>query len=336
MVDSFDKDEILHFLRQCQLFANLPDEALAQVIERCTLETYGPGSVIFNIEDPADKVYVIKSGVVEISREGPNTQRMNVVAYLGEREALGEMSILTGSPRGSIARVPEKAELLAISRKAFMGLLGKTPLLTVRLATILAKRLEAWIRKQRLQIQGQELSGSLDYFDASTLIQTLAHSDRTGLLTLIDEHDETVGEIYIEEGEVRHARLGHLTGIEAFYQVFQSVSGKAFTFKVGESDVIQQEDRIPFRTIALLFEANRLRDELNQLKEHIPNIDTVFRLKVQKFSWKDKETAPLAKEIWDLISQGKPLRFILGEVKASHYSIYKIVSEMLDQEQIAS
>jgi CRP-like cAMP-binding protein len=334
MDDSLSRDEILESLRQCQLFASLPDETLDQIVKKCTCQTYGPGSVVFDVEDPSDTVYIIKSGVVEISRTNPTTQESQIVAYLGEREAIGEMAILTGSPRGSVARVPEKAELLAISRKGFLGLLGKTPGLTVRLATILAKRLEAWIRKERLQIKGQELSGNLEYFDASTLIQTLAQSDRTGLLTIIDQNDHTVGKIYIEQGEVRYARLGHLKGIEAFYQVFQSVSGKAFTFKVGEFEAMPKENRIPFRTIALLFEANRLRDELNKLKEDIPNTNKVYLPKGKKLSWKDRETEPLAKEIWQLIHQGRSLSFILEKAPASHYSVYRILSQMLEQEQI--
>lgn len=334
MNDPLNKDEVLAFLKQCQLLDSLPDETLGQVVEKCTLETYGPGSVIFDIEDPSDKVYIIKSGVVEISRTGPKIQKMEVVAYLGEREMIGEMAILTGSPRGSMARVPEKAELFVLSRKAFVGLLGKIPLLTVRLATILAKRLEAWIRKERLQIKGQELSGSLEYFDASTLLQTLAQSDRTGLLTIVDKNNEPVGEIYIEQGGVRAARLGHLRGVEAFYQVFQSVSGEAFTFKVGDFEAMQHEERIPFRTIALVFEANRLRDELNKLKQEISDANKVFVPKVQGFSWKDEETSPLAKEIWNLIRQGKSLSFILENVMASHSSVYGIISEMLKQGQI--
>lgn len=335
MVDeSMNREEARHFLNQCELFASLPDESLDRVTEKCAVETHGPGSVIFRVDDPSDKVYIIRAGVVEICRTDPITRKMEIVAYLGEREALGEMSILTGSPRSSMARVPEKAELLAISRKAFVGLLEEIPILAVQLATLLAKRLEAWIKKQRLQIMGQELSGSLEYFDPSTLIQTLGQSDRTGLLTMGGRNEEDLAEIYIEDGEVCYARLGHLRGVEAFYQVFQSFDGKTFTFKVGKFEKIKQEDRIPYHTMALLFEANRLQDELSELKKRIPDANTLFLPKVREFSWKDAATGHLAKQIWDLIGQGESLRSILGKVPVSHYSVYNIVSQMLDQGQV--
>ena len=45
--------------------------------------------------------------------------------------------------------------------------------------------------KQRLQVNGQQLSGNLDYFDPSTVIQTLAYTDRTGLLTITDQQIRT-------------------------------------------------------------------------------------------------------------------------------------------------
>jgi CRP-like cAMP-binding protein len=336
MARLIDRDEFVHFLRQCQLFSSVPDEALDRVLEACSIETYGPDSEIFRVNDPADKVYIVKSGVVEICRSRPNTPKTYIAAYLGEREPLGEMAILTGSPRASLARVPEKAELLAIDRRAFMALLKDKPLLAIRLATVLAKRLEAWIKRQRLQIEGQELSGSLEYFDPSTLIQTLAHSDRTGLLTISDTNDEVVAEVYIEAGEVRSSRLGHLQGTEAFYQLFQSIEGKAFTFKVGEFDDMKKQERIPHRTMALLVEANRLNDELNRLKQEIPNADKGFRAKARTLSWDDKATASIAHEIWNLIKQGQSLTDILQKVPASHYSVYNIVSQLLDQGQIAS
>jgi CRP-like cAMP-binding protein len=334
MDQSMNREECLHFLRQCQLFVSLPDDALGRVVDKCSLETYGPGSVIFHVDDPADKVYVIKSGVVEICRSGPRTIKMDIAAYLGERETLGEMAILTRSPRGSLARVPEKAELFVITREAFMGLLEEIPLLAIRLATLLAERLEVRIVKQRLQIDGQELSGSLEYFDPSILIQTLAHTDRTGLLTIVDRKDEVLGQIYVEEGEVCSVQLGHLTGAEAFYQLFQSCDGKAFVFRVGEFDEMRKQERIPHSTIGLLVEANRLKDELDEMREDISDVETTFLPKVRKLSWEDEATAPLAEEIWDLIQQKKSLTYMLQHVPVSHYSVYKIISQMLDQGQI--
>jgi CRP-like cAMP-binding protein len=326
MDGSTQRTDDLIVLKQCDLFCGLGDQDLLKIIEKSTSETYGRGSVIFDVHDPSDKVYVVKSGIVEICRTGPTAPEWAVVAYVGERETMGEMSTL--------GRVPQEAELLVIPRRAFMDLLREIPSLAIQLATLLARRLEARIMKQRLQVNGQQLSGSLDYFDPSTVIQTLAYTDRTGLLTITDQEDVIVGEIYMEEGEVYYARLGHLNGVEAFYQVFQSVSGKAFTFRVGEIKEMRQGGRISYPTIALLFEANRLQDELRKLKCHIPDPDAIYLPKSRELPWSDASTGPLARQIWDLISQGKPLKDILDRVPTSHYSVYRIMSQMLEDRQI--
>jgi CRP-like cAMP-binding protein len=327
-------DESLRFLGQCRLFSSLPDDSLRRVVEVSTLKRYGPDSVIFRLDDPADRVYIIKSGVVEICRERPGTSKPEIVAYLGERETMGEMAIFTGTSRESIARVPERAELLVITRRAFMGLLEELPVLAIRLTTIFAERLQAFIMRQRLQIHGQELSGSLEYFDPSTLIQTLAHNDRTGLLTITDRNDATVARIYVEDGKVRAARLGHLKGIEAFYQLFQSVNGKAFTFRVGGFAEMQKDERISDQTIALLVQANRLKDELNKLKGQIPTPGKTFKTQNPELSWSDEATAPLAEEIWNLINRGRSLAHILQRVPISNCLVYKVVFQMLEEGQI--
>jgi hypothetical protein len=73
---------------------------------------------------------------------------------------------------------------------------------------------------------------------------------------------------------------------------------------------------------------------LNRLKKGLPDVNRIFPPKVQEFSWNDEATAPLAKDIWDLIVQGNPLSLILDEVPVSHYAVYSIVSQMLDKGQI--
>jgi len=56
--------------------------------------------------------------------------------------------------------------------------------------------------------------------------------------------------------------------------------------------------------------------------------------KVREFTWNDEDTMWLAKQIWDLIGQGQPLESVLEKVPVSHYSVFRIVTQMIDQGQI--
>jgi CRP-like cAMP-binding protein len=67
---------------------------------------------LFQPGEPADAHYVVKSGVVEIRRARCEDEVPSVVAYLREGETIGEMAITTGSTRGSLARIPQAAEVL--------------------------------------------------------------------------------------------------------------------------------------------------------------------------------------------------------------------------------
>ena len=97
-------DEEISFLKESEIFSRLSTKELKIIMQRGRMETYSPGSVLFNIGDPADAVYVVKAGVVEVCRESGNSGKMAVVAYLGESDPIGEVAIITGSPRTSMAR----------------------------------------------------------------------------------------------------------------------------------------------------------------------------------------------------------------------------------------
>jgi len=180
-------EEEIGFLRNSEVFGQLSAEKLKIIVDCGQIETHTSGSIIFRIGDPSDAIYVIKSGVVEICRAKGDREGLSVMAYLGESDPIGEMAIMTGSSRASLARVPQRAEILRIEKEAFMGLLNQIPELSISLLGVLSKRLEDGIRKQRAAARYQHLSGNLKYFDLPTIIQTLATTERTGTLTITDQ-----------------------------------------------------------------------------------------------------------------------------------------------------
>ena len=64
-----------------------------------------------------------------------------------------------------------------------------------------------------------EIPGSLINFDIVTY-QTIIQSMQTGLLTIANEHGETISTFYFEKGTPRWGRFEQLSGEEAFWQLF--------------------------------------------------------------------------------------------------------------------
>ncbi len=322
-------EEEIGFLKNSEIFSRLSPENLKAILDKGTMETHTPGNTIFRIGDPSDAIYVIKSGVVEICRAKGDRDKMGVVAYLGEGDPIGEMAIMTGSSRASLARIPQRAVILKIEKKAFIELLNQIPELSVNLLAILSKRLEDGLRKQRAAARYQHLSGNLEYFDLPTIIQTLASSERTGTLTITDNFEQVFAMLYIESGKILYAKLRHLRGEEAFYQLFQSPVQDAFAFEGGLSPAeFDEEEEIGTTTMGLLMEAARQQDELKMLKATYKDPDRVFQPKTKTLSWDDEETKSLAKEIWTRLHRGETIAQMAGEIPSCEYRIYKVLSMM--------
>ena len=69
---------------------------------------YPAGSVVFNQGDAGDCMYIVQSGVIEM------TIGEKVVEVCGPNEAIGFMSMIDTAPRSSTARVKEPVELSII------------------------------------------------------------------------------------------------------------------------------------------------------------------------------------------------------------------------------
>jgi CRP-like cAMP-binding protein len=99
------------------------------------LVTLAPGEVVFVQGDKGDKMYVIRSGEVEIERDG------KVVEKLTDGDIFGEMALIDGSPRAATARAKTTCEVAPITEKTFLFLVHETPFFAIAVMRTLAERL---------------------------------------------------------------------------------------------------------------------------------------------------------------------------------------------------
>ena len=80
-------------------------------------------------------MYVIRSGEVEIERDG------KVVETLSPGGIFGEMALIDGSPRAATARAKTACEVAPITEKSFLFLVHETPFFAIAVMRTLAERL---------------------------------------------------------------------------------------------------------------------------------------------------------------------------------------------------
>jgi CRP-like cAMP-binding protein len=328
MAETIDPD----FLRNSELFESQPDEVVRAVLAQGRLLEFGPGEVVFHQGDQGDQLFVVKSGVLEVLATPTDATDAVPIAYLGTGEVIGELALLTGSPRSATVRSPEHAVLFAVERAVFIDLMDTLPAFSRNLCVVLARRLETTTLKVP-RASGKQLQGSLHYFDLATVIQTLIGSHQTGNLT-VTRQKKKLAELFFYSGNIYRARYRQLAGDDAVYQLFQSEMEGDFSFTGREvsEDEVQSEVSLP--AISLLMESVRLQDELPVLKDRLPDPDRVFRQKDGHLAWEDAESVELAAAVWSRLKKGASIRDLERDVARCSYAIYRTLATLLDTGQI--
>ncbi len=323
----------LSFLKESDLFENQPEAILHAVLVQGHMEEYGPETVVFRQGDRGDKLYIVKSGVLEILARPADSNDAMPVAYLGKGEVLGELALITGSARTATARCPERAELFTLEQPVFRDLMSTLPDFSRNLCFVLAKRLEVTTLKVP-RVSTKQLQGNLRYFDLATVIQTLIGSHQTGLLAVAGTDKLKIAEIIFFKGNIGRARFRHLSGDDAVLQLFQSPLEGEFSFSGRSYQEDDMQDEITMPAISLLMESVRLQDELPVLREQLPDPRRVFRQKAVQLQWDDQETVELAATMWMRLKKGASLDELERDIPRCTYWIYKTLATLLDTGQV--
>lgn len=318
------------FLRASDLFESQPVAMLGAILAQGRFEEYGPGALVFRQGDQGDRLYIVKSGVLEILAVTGDGAEPTPVAYLGPGEVLGELALLTGSPRTATARCPERAELFTLDRRVFEDLMGTLPAFARNLCVVLAKRLEATTLKIP-RASTKQLQGNLKFFDLATVIQTLIGSHQTGSLLVTQGGGKTkIAELFFFKGNISRAKVRHLSGDDAVFQLFQSPLEGEFSF--GGRNVTEEESSpdITMPAISLLMESVRLQDELPLLQDRVGDPARMFRQKAgAQLQWEDPETVELAAAVWARMKKGASMNDLQRDIPRCSYALYRTVVTLL-------
>ncbi len=114
--------------------------------------------------------------------------------------------------------------------------------------------------------------GSLSDLPLADIVQLVAVSGKTGMFSLTQASEH--GVVYLQNGQITHARVGDVEGEDAVYSLALWTAG-SFQFSPG---VESEKQTISRSNTNLLMEAARRSDEWKILSKKIPSTDAVPRL----------------------------------------------------------
>jgi hypothetical protein len=216
-----------------------------------------------------------------------------------------------------------EALLRELSEKYAGDDIGQTA--TAALATLAASGKQVGASDTR----GATLTGDLQFFGLPSLMQSLADSTATGVVTLSNKSGQTSGKLLFHEGKFLDAQVAHLRGVDALYQLLELPVPGTFAF-VPQSTAARSRNS-PLEVMPLLFEGIRRHDELKQLSILVSD-DLILKATSNKPTPDSEETDPsVVREVWLKASSGTRVAEWESQIVADAYRVRRLVSHWLEE-----
>ncbi len=136
-------------LKTVGIFAETPDEVLADVAGLLEEVHYSTGEVIFKKGDLGNSMYMIVSGKVRVHDDNYTINK------LGERQEFGEMALLDPAPRIATVTALEDTHLFRLRQEAFYELLDNRGEVARGIIRVLTSYLRSWVDNADLRMLQQ-------------------------------------------------------------------------------------------------------------------------------------------------------------------------------------
>ncbi len=130
-----------HGLNRVHLFRDLPEEQLQALESAAQRMLFQAGEAIFHHGDPADWLYIVEEGTVDIVL--PSEGEEIVLASFAPGSFFGELGLFDQQPRNATARAGAEARLVAVPAAAISRLIDEHPAAARHFLRVVAQRLRA-------------------------------------------------------------------------------------------------------------------------------------------------------------------------------------------------
>jgi CRP-like cAMP-binding protein/thioredoxin reductase/Fe-S-cluster-containing hydrogenase component 2 len=107
------------------LFPGIPEAALGELVELSTVQTLPKDAVVFREGDPSDAFYLIRNGMVKISKT--SGEKEVVLSYLVAGNFFGEAALFSDAERTTTVTTIFPTDLIKLSKRAFNNFLAPRP-----------------------------------------------------------------------------------------------------------------------------------------------------------------------------------------------------------------
>lgn len=168
------------------------------------------------------------------------------------------------------------------------------------------------------------LSGDLEIFGLPNLLESLAASGATGVLSILDRNGKQLATAGFTVGRIVSCHFGLLRGREAIFALFEEANPGTFVFMARSA--VPAEDGLSSDVQPLIFEAVRRYDELREARLIVPETVALAATGSKPVPHPDETDARLVREVWVHASAGEKPSQWKSKISADSYRIWRLLS----------
>ncbi len=176
------------------------------------------------------------------------------------------------------------------------------------------------------------LSGDLELFGLPTLLQNLAESQVTGLLTLADREGATVGTLVLESGKLFSCQTGPLRGETAVHALFERPFPGTFAFasrrEGGDKD--QPPSAPPLELLPIILEGVRRHDEYLHARAVVAD-DIAFKAAGKPTHPEGEADAAFLRTVWTRVLAGATAAACESALPVDPYRVRRLLAHWVEE-----
>jgi len=152
---SLRQTAIAAILRQTHLFANLPSEDMASVVECCVTKNLQKGEVLFREGQNSEGFYIVQSGAINVYRITPDG-REQIICIFNPPDTFAEVTMATTETYPADAVALEPSQVILVKKNRFRELILQKPQLSLQMIASMSLHLKHLVQSIQ-DIKGRQI-----------------------------------------------------------------------------------------------------------------------------------------------------------------------------------